>query len=239
VATSNVRLDQPTSAEEPAAGDYVAICVSDTGTGMSAEVRAKVFEPFFTTKEIGKGSGLGLSQVLGFAKQSGGGVRLESKPGRGTAVYIYLPRAEAEPDAVKAADSASLPVARPGATILLVDDDRAVRDVTAAMLREMGYSVLEAANGQAALALLDIRNDIDLAVIDLAMPGMSGAELARQVHARQESLPVLFVTGFAEREVLTGVSDRHIVSKPFVSTELREKVRIALTGAPLPGELAR
>ena len=239
VATSNVRLGHPKSAEEPAAGDYVAICVSDTGSGMSAEVRAKVFEPFFTTKEIGKGSGLGLSQVLGFAKQSGGGVRLESEPSKGTAVHIYLPRAEAKPDAVTAAAGEALPAARPGAGILLVDDDGAVRDVTAAMLREMGYSVLEAGNGEAALALLEGRSDIDLAVIDLAMPGMSGAELARQVHARRVSLPVLFVTGFAEREALTGVSDRQIVSKPFVSGELREKVRMALTGAPLQDHAVR
>jgi signal transduction histidine kinase/CheY-like chemotaxis protein len=239
VATSNVQLGHPKSAEEPVAGDYVAICVSDTGSGMSPEVRAKVFEPFFTTKEVGKGSGLGLSQVLGFAKQSGGGVRLESEPGKGTTVHIYLPRAQAAPDAVVAAAGNTAPVAKPGARILLVDDDGAVRDVTAAMLRDMGYRVLEAPNGEAALRLLDGRSDIDLAVIDLAMPGMSGAELARRVHALRNSLPVLFVTGFAEREALSGVSDGQIVSKPFVSGELREKVRMALTGAPVQSEPVR
>jgi CheY-like chemotaxis protein len=122
---------------------------------------------------------------------------------------------------------------------LLVDDDGAVRDVTAAMLRDMGYRVLEAPNGEAALRLLDGRSDIDLAVIDLAMPGMSGAELARRVHALRNSLPVLFVTGFAEREALSGVSDGQIVSKPFVSGELREKVRMALTGAPVQSEPVR
>jgi CheY-like chemotaxis protein len=154
-------------------------------------------------------------------------------------VHIYLPRAQAKPDPVTATPGEALPAARPGAGILLVDDDGAVRDVTAAMLREMGYSVLEAANGDAALALLDGRSDIDLAVIDLAMPGMSGAELARHVHARRISLPVLFVTGFAEREALTGVSDRQIVSKPFVSGELGEKVRMALTGGPLQDHAVR
>jgi signal transduction histidine kinase/CheY-like chemotaxis protein len=213
------------------ANDYVAICVSDTGAGMSPEVRTKVFEPFFTTKEIGKGSGLGLSQVLGFAKQSGGGVRIESQPGRGTAVHIFLPRANAAPQAQPEAADEGATVSRPGAVILLVDDDTAVRDVTAAMLRELGYTVEEADSGERALRLLDARRHIDLAVIDFAMPAMSGAELARHVRSRMPALPVLFVTGFAERDALTGISERYVVSKPFINGDLAEKVKLALTAA--------
>ena len=231
VSTANVRLGPPRAAEEPAAGDYVAICVSDTGAGMSPEVRTKVFEPFFTTKEIGKGSGLGLSQVLGFAKQSGGGVRIESQPGRGTAVHIFLPRANAAPQAQPEAADEGATVSRPGAVILLVDDDTAVRDVTAAMLRELGYTVEEAGSGERALRLLDARRHIDLAVIDFAMPAMSGAELARHVRSRMPALPVLFVTGFAERDALTGISERYVVSKPFINGDLAEKVKLALTAA--------
>ncbi|MGN6574008.1 MAG: response regulator, partial [Pseudolabrys sp.] len=204
VSTANVRLGAPRAAEEPAPGEYVMICVSDTGGGMSPEVRAKVFEPFFTTKEIGKGSGLGLSQVLGFAKQSGGGVRIESQPGTGTAVHIFLPRANTAPQAQEESIAEGEIMTRPDAVILLVDDDSAVRDVTAAMLRELGYKVEEADSGENALRLLDARPKVDLAVIDYAMPAMSGAELARHVRSRLPALPVLFVTGFAERDALTG-----------------------------------
>lgn len=230
VTTTNVKLGEPRSPEEPLAGEYVSICVSDTGCGMSPEVRAKVFEPFFTTKEIGKGSGLGLSQVLGFAKQSGGGVCIESAVGKGTWVHVYLPRALGAPQQRQLNGERNHPVARKGATILLVDDDGAVRDVTAAMLRDFGYHVEEADSGEAALDLI-AREQFDLAVIDYAMPGMSGAELARRVCNHFPDLPVLFVTGFAERDALAAISDRQIVSKPFVSGELAEKVQLALTAA--------
>jgi signal transduction histidine kinase len=230
VSTSNVRLGPPMAPEEPSPGNYVCICVSDTGCGMPPDIQSKVFEPFFTTKDIGKGSGLGLSQVLGFAKQSGGGVRIDSEPGKGTSVHIYLPRAEGQPVSRAHPHDWKRPAAGTGASILLVDDDNAVREVTAAMLGDIGYRVSEAHSGQAALALIE-RERFDLAVIDFAMPGMSGAELARRVRKRSPDLPVLFVTGFAEREALSGISDRQIVSKPFVSGELAEKVQLALAGA--------
>ena len=232
VSTSNVHLDVTRAPEEPAPGDYVCITVADTGSGMDPEVRQKVFEPFFTTKEVGKGSGLGLSQVLGFAKQSGGGVRIESKVGEGTKVHIYLPRASGVPQPRQADAQRHLVSVREGAAILLVDDDRAVREVTAAMLRDVGYSVEEANCGEAALDLIG-REQFDLAVIDYAMPGMSGAELARQVRQHHPDLPVLFVTGFAERDALSGISDRQIVSKPFVTGELAEKVQMALAAPAL------
>lgn len=228
VSTRNVSLDASRWPEEPASGDYVEVCVADTGIGMSTEVRAKVFEPFFTTKEVGKGSGLGLSQVLGFAKQSGGGMRIESQEGEGTAVCIFLPRANAK--AENAAVEARAPQApnRPGARVLLVDDDNAVRDVTANMLRDIGYAVQEAGSGGAALELVDGKSEIDLILIDFAMPGMSGAELARRVRAMRPTLPILFVTGFAERSALKGVSEAQIIGKPFLTSELADKVRLAL-----------
>jgi signal transduction histidine kinase len=231
VSTSNVRVGPPSTPEEPAAGEYVCICVSDTGSGMPAEIRSKVFEPFFTTKDIGKGSGLGLSQVLGFAKQSGGGVRIDSEPGKGTSVHIYLPRANGQPQVRPGEYDWKRPAAGTGAAILLVDDDDAVREVTAAMLGDLGYEVSEANSGEAALDLIE-RGRFDLAVIDFAMPGMSGVELAQRVHKRTPEMPVLFVTGFAEREALAGISDRQIVSKPFVTGELAEKVQIALASEP-------
>ena len=230
VSTCNVSLESPAQPEEPAAGDYVEICVADTGMGMSPEVRAKVFEPFFTTKEIGKGSGLGLSQVLGFAKQSGGGMRIESQGGEGTAVYIYLPRADAKVASAVAERPPAQAPDHPGAQVLLVDDDAAVRDITASMLRDIGYDVLEAGSGGAALERIGEKLDFDLIIIDVAMPGMSGAELARRIRAKRPALPILFVTGFADRAALEGVSESSIVGKPFLSNELADKVRLALAG---------
>ena len=229
VATANANLGPPQSAEAPPAGEYVIVSVSDTGTGMTDEVRAKVFEPFFTTKEVGKGSGLGLSQVLGFAKQSGGGVEIESALGRGTTVHIYLPRAEAA--AVRAGSSAgrfAVEEALSNLTILLVDDDNAVREVTRAMLEQLGYKVVEAGSGGAALDLVEQGRRIDLLIADFAMPGMNGAELARLARLRRPALPVLFVTGFADRTALDGIGESQIIRKPFVELELAGKIRMAL-----------
>jgi signal transduction histidine kinase len=236
VGTANVTLAAPVRPEEPPPGDYVEVCVADTGTGMNEEVRAKAFEPFFTTKEVGKGSGLGLSQVLGFAKQSGGGVRIVSTPGQGTSVHIYLPRVEAKAQARDGALASSGDlVVHLDANILLVDDDNAVRDVTATMLRDLGYGVLEAGSGGAALDLLEREPNIDLVLIDYAMPGMSGAELARRVRSKHAAPPVLFVTGFADLAALAGVSEAQIIGKPFLGSELVEKVRLALGATPRAG----
>jgi len=196
---------------------------------MSNNVRAKVFEPFFTTKGPNKGSGLGLSQVLGFAKQSGGGVRIDSRVGEGTAVHIYLPRAEgehAEPGPVAARRESAR--AADGATILLVDDDNAVREVTRALLDDLGYRVLESGSGGAALDLLAREPNVALLVVDFAMPGMNGAELARQIQAKRPTLPILFVTGFADRTALAHVDEAHIIRKPLAEDELASKVRLAL-----------
>jgi CheY-like chemotaxis protein len=229
VETSNVSLGPALYPEDPPAGDYVAICVADTGAGMTDEIRAKVFEPFFTTKEIGKGSGLGLSQVLGFAKQSGGGVRVDSKVGRGTSIHIYLPRAQGVADAAEPATATERASATTkGTLILLVDDDQSVRDITSSLLKDMGYSVVEAGSGGAALDLLEREPDIKLMLVDFAMPGMNGAEVARQAYAKRPHLPILFVTGFADRAAMEGVSEAYIVGKPFMSNELSSKVNAVL-----------
>jgi signal transduction histidine kinase/CheY-like chemotaxis protein len=231
VQTDNAVVGPPMRPEEPPAGEYVSVCVSDNGSGMSEEIRAKVFEPFFTTKEVGKGSGLGLSQVLGFAKQSGGGVRINSRLDHGTTVHIYLPRAEPETAKVTAAPLRAPWTGAPrSATILLVDDDNEVREVTRAMLHELGHVVLEAGSGGAALDVLQREAGIDLLVVDFAMPGMNGAEVVRLAHGRQPNLPVLFVTGFADRGGLAGVDDAYIVGKPFHYEELASKVQFALRG---------
>jgi signal transduction histidine kinase/CheY-like chemotaxis protein len=228
VETRNVTLGSPSRPEEPPPGDYVMIAVTDNGSGMSEAVRARVFEPFFTTKPVGKGSGLGLSQVFGLAAQSGGGVSIDSVVGQGTSVKVYLPRAPgapeaAVPDRVEIADCSPKNV-----RVLLVDDDSAVREVTASILQDLGYGVVEAASGGAALDLLDQpQTKIDLLLIDFAMPGMNGAEVAREVHARRPELPVLFVTGFADTDALAG-GDDEILRKPFVEKDLAAKLKAAL-----------
>jgi signal transduction histidine kinase len=170
VATENVTLGMPAAPEEPPPGEYVEIAVADNGSGMTAEVHAKALEPFFTTKEIGKGSGLGLSQVLGFAKQSGGGLRIESEPSRGTKVRIFLPRASHDIEAQREPPPPPQPDRVSGATILLVDDDDDVRGVTAQILREQGYRVLETGSGTTALEAVRRSADIDLLLVDVAMP---------------------------------------------------------------------
>jgi CheY-like chemotaxis protein len=216
------------------------VAVTDEGTGMSKEVLARAFEPFFTTKEVGKGSGLGLSQVLGFAKQSGGGVRIHTRVGEGTTIRIYVPRA-AKPAIEGAAARGPSTVGRPmpfRASILLVDDDNAVREVIASMLRELDYVVLEVGSGGATLDLLEQNPKIDLAILDFAMPGMNGMDLARQIQAKMPAVPFLFVSGYADVSVLGDVREEQVVRKPFVRGELAEKV-LALLNTPQRQGLAK
>ena len=235
VETANAMPGPPAGPEEPPEGAYVVVRVTDNGTGMTEEVRQKVFEPFFTTKEVGRGSGLGLSQVLGFAQQSGGGVCINSAPGKGTAVFIYLPRAEQRAARVQPVPASPPVVERSGASILLIDDDNGVREVTATMLRDLGYQVHEAGSGGAALDLLEREPGIDLLLVDFAMPGMSGADVARRAHSLRPALPAVFITGYADHRALAGVSDSHIIGKPFQPHELAHKVRAALVGSePAP-----
>jgi len=236
VQTANSKLGPPETPEEPPAGEYVMIAVTDTGSGMTKEVLAKAFEPFFTTKEVGKGSGLGLSQVLGFAKQSGGGLRIETRPQEGTSVKVYLPRATDDAAVRELGDFAAARTAsRRGAVILVVDDDGQVRDVTASILEESGYVVVKAAGGRAALDVLSHGTRVDLVLLDFAMPGMSGTEVAGQIDSRFPQVPILFVTGYADKSALGTVSEERIVRKPFIGDELVRKVNAALTRMPMSG----
>jgi PAS domain S-box-containing protein len=229
VSTGNATLGPPSRPEEPQAGDYVVVSVSDTGTGMSDEVLAKAFEPFFTTKRVGKGSGLGLSQVLGFAKQSGGGVRIETELGTGTTVRVYFPRSTAAAADQAPLSAESLADALPAsAVVLLVDDDDHVRHVTASMLEGLGHVAIEAGSGGAALEILSGKRKIDVALIDFAMPGMSGLELAREARVRMPALPIVFITGFGDSTVLGGIRQEHILRKPFLDHDLDRKIRAAL-----------
>jgi len=233
VSTDNITLGEPGRPEEPPPGDYVLIAVTDTGSGMTPEVRDRAFEPFFTTKPVGKGSGLGLPQVYGFAKQSGGGVAIETEPGKGTSVRVYLPRAQ-ERRRTPRPPTLELPVEQPGDVrgrrVLVVDDDPPVREITASMLRTMGAEVVEAGSGGAALELLG-GDGFDLLVVDFAMPGMNGAELAAVCAKKWPNLPVLFVTGYADLTALSSFSDEQIVQKPFRGGELQRKVGRLLANA--------
>lgn len=226
--TANATVGLPENEHEPPAGEYVVVSVTDTGTGMTKEVLAKAFEPFYTTKDIGKGSGLGLSQVLGFAKQSGGGMRIESRVGEGTSVKIYLPRAR-QIDVPVPSERIGVPQrSLKGAVILLVDDDSAVREVTASILRDVGHVVIEVGSGGGALDLLDRNAQIDLVILDFAMPGMNGMEVARQMRTKVPSRPVIFITGYADTSALRDIGETQIVSKPFIGNELADKVQSAL-----------
>jgi signal transduction histidine kinase len=228
IETANVTLGPSRRPEEPGEGDYVMLAVSDTGSGMTEEVLAKAFEPFFTTKEVGKGSGLGLSQVFGLARQSGGGVRIDTTVGEGTSVKVYLPRAQT------AAVQPQPPVKREpdrkadGALVLVVDDDSAVREVTSGILQDLGYAVTEAGSGGAALDMVEANPRIDLVLLDFAMPGMNGAELARELHARRPDLPIVYATGYADAAALMEATEDEIIHKPFAEEELGAKIAAKL-----------
>jgi PAS domain S-box-containing protein len=219
VATANVSRRAPERPEEPPAGDYVAVSVTDTGTGMSDDVLARAFEPFFTTKEVGKGSGLGLAQVFGFAKQSGGGVRIDTAPGRGTTVSVFLPRG-APVEAPVAVQAAVVTPDVSGRTILVLDDEDAVRTITADTLREAGCRVIEAADGQSALDALTQLEAVDAVVADFAMPKMNGAQFRVLAQRQRPGLPILFVTGYADLNAIRDVPDERVIRKPFTREEL-------------------
>lgn len=231
IRTENRTTGDPRRPEEPPAGDYVVVSVSDTGSGMSDEVLARAFEPFFTTKDVGKGSGLGLSQVFGLAKQSGGGVSIDTAIGGGTTIRVFLPRAERTPVRERAPNAELLAARDAGLVVLVVDDDEAVREVTAGFLSDLGYDVIEAGSGGAALDQLERHEKIDAVVLDFAMPGMNGGELARELKMRRPSAPILFATGYVDAEALTDIGEDLIVHKPFTQAELARKLSRTLAGA--------
>ena len=176
IATANVPHDDRNKPAELAAGDYVSVSVSDTGTGMTDEVLRKAFEPFFTTKPVGRGTGLGLSQVYGIVKQTGGTVSIATKPGEGTTVTVFLPRTTALPVMRGSDDFQNVPLPRRMATILVVDDDQDVRRLAVSCLESLGYRVLAADSGLAALEIVATGARLDMVLIDIAMPEINGVE---------------------------------------------------------------
>jgi len=211
-------------------GDYIALSIRDTGTGMTPDIMARAFEPFFTTKEVGKGTGLGLSMVYGVARQSGGTARIASEMGEGTTVKLYFRHAEGADPAAEAqgaaADAKASAATR--ASILVIDDDPDVRAFIAASLAESGYVVREAADGEKGIASFE-KKPPDLVVIDFVMPGLSGAEVANRMLAVRPGQPILFVSGFSETEAIRRLApDKPLLSKPFRADALDAAVRSAL-----------
>jgi len=211
-------------------GNFVTVAIADDGEGMSSEVRARAFEPFFTTKEVGKGSGLGLSQVYGFVAQSGGHVGIDSTPGAGTTVTLYLP--SARPSAERQATENEADAGAPGlGRILVVEDDPDVLDVTVETLRTLGYEVLTAPDGPSALAVLRRERDIDVLFTDIVMPrGMNGLELARQAARLRPEMRVLLASGYSRAALssehgLAGQDEFAFLAKPYRGSELANKLR--------------
>jgi CheY-like chemotaxis protein len=234
VQVSNTSLDESDLDVngEARPGDYVMVAVTDTGSGMNAEVAGRAFEPFFTTKEVGKGTGLGLSMVYGFAKQSGGLMQIHSEPGHGTAVKLFFPRLDA-PHGINTpllVDRAAIPAGNE--TILIVEDDDMVRAYVEKELKELGYRVIVARNGREALQILRQPDEIQLLFTDIVMPGgMFGPELARQALRLRPDLKVLFTSGYSEQPVppLDGV-DAKILNKPYRRNDLAAMLRKVLKG---------
>jgi signal transduction histidine kinase/CheY-like chemotaxis protein len=234
IETGNTHLDDAYAARnaEVTPGQYVLIAVTDNGPGMLPEVIERAFEPFFTTKPVGKGTGLGLSQVYGFVKQSKGHIKIYSEPGQGTSVKIYLPRTRTEATEAKAAEAAApAPAVREGAIILVVEDDEHVRNMTIAMLRELGYVVVHASNPSEALEKIRTLPRIDLLFTDVVMPEMNGRQLADKAIAMRPGLRVMFATGYTQNAIVhNGILDpgTDLLVKPFSLEQVSGKIAQAL-----------
>jgi len=214
-------------------GDFVRLCVIDSGTGIPEEVRTRVFDPFFTTKEIGKGSGLGLAQVYGFARQSGGTVWVESECGRGTSVIMLLPRSERPPHQPALTEPSDDTAESSAGTVLLVDDDEEVAALVGDMLEHLGYQVTHAASATAALGALADERKVDIVFSDVMMPGgMNGVELAREIRSRALGIPVLLTSGYAEAAQKSAAAEGvHVLAKPYRLEELATALRDAIEAA--------
>jgi PAS domain S-box-containing protein len=234
IATANARIAGLT-AETPALlpGDYICIEVADTGVGMSAEVAARAFDPFFTTKPIGQGTGLGLSMIYGFARQSNGHVTIDSRLGQGTSIKLYLPRHHGDIAASHAPAARAAEHAATGETVLVVEDEPVVRGVILEMLHEEGYRTLEAVDGPSGLRILRTNGRVDLLITDVGLPGMNGRQLADQARETRPRLKILFVTGYAES---VAISDgflqpgMEMITKPFDLDHLSRRVRAMISG---------
>ncbi len=238
IEATNVTLDANAANRitDAIPGAFVMLSMTDTGQGMSSEVLKRAFEPFFTTKDVGEGSGLGLSMVYGFAKQSGGFVTIESVVGSGSCVKLHLPRAVDCKPAVPVKPAGARPEGR-GETILVVEDDPDVRKLTVALLTRLGYAVLEAEDGETALSIFDENPEIDLLLSDVVLPGdISGPEIADAARRRRADLNVLFMSGYAEDVVRRQASSAgqnqaawdDLLPKPFSRSDLARKVREVL-----------
>ena len=231
IETGNRWIDARTAkAQDLEPGQYVSICVSDTGTGMAPEVAARAFEPFFTTKPLGEGTGLGLSMIYGFVRQSGGQVRIYSEAGEGAMICLYLPRHFGEvDDADLIPEVEQAPRAQAGETVMVVDDEPTVRMLVAEILHELGYQCIEASDGAAGLKLLQSGARIDLLVTDVGLPGgMNGRQMADAARIDRPDLKVLFITGYAENAVVgNGHLDpgMHVMTKPFAMEALGSRIR--------------
>ena len=238
IETANAHLDDRYCAaqDDVMPGQYVMVSVTDTGTGMPPEIVERAFEPFFTTKGVGKGTGLGLSQVFGFVKQSHGHVKIYSEQSQGTIIKIYLPRHYGE-DActdVSAPPIGSLPRARPDEIILVVEDEERVRHMSVDALRDLGYTVVQASDGEQALSLLTIQPRIDMLFTDIVMPGINGRILADRARGNRPDLPVLYTTGYTRNAIVhNGMLDPGVafLAKPFTLDQLAIKVRQVLDSA--------
>jgi nitrogen-specific signal transduction histidine kinase/CheY-like chemotaxis protein len=232
--SGNVRLDEDYTRinTDVAPGDYVMVAVSDTGTGIPADLLEKVFDPFFTTKEVGKGTGLGLSMVFGFVKQSGGHIKIYSEEGHGTTVKLYLPRSTGQGHAATA--PLVTQVVGGDETILVVEDDTLVRKYVMAQVASLGYETLEAANAAEALKIIENGAEVDLLFTDVIMPGaMNGRQLVDEALRRRPLLKILFTSGYTENAILHhGRLDEGVLllAKPYRKPELARMIRVALNG---------
>jgi len=234
ISTANARLDDAT-ADTPALppGDYICIAVTDTGTGMSAEVAARAFDPFFTTKPIGQGTGLGLSMIYGFARQSNGHATIDSRLGEGTSIRLYLPRYQGGVAAPHRSAARASEHAASGETVLVVEDEPIVRGVILEMLQDQGFRTLEAVDGPSGLCLLRSRARIDLLVTDVGLPGLTGHQLADQARETRPGLKILFMTGYAESAARSQgflQPGMEMITKPFELDNLLRKIRSMVSG---------
>src|SRR5262249_17166020 len=228
IATRNIVRGYGLSFAPLDPGHYVMGSVAGTGVGMTEDVRRRAFEPLFTTKEVHKGAGFGLSMAYGFAQQSGGTVTIDSEIGNGTTVQIYLPRAPQRGSDLEKADEESRLDAGPPSRILVVDDNSAVRTITAIMLRTFGHDAIEAAGGQEALDLLEQDKQFDLLMVDLAMPNMHGDEFAARARNLVPDVPILFLTRHPYPAWIRQRPEGEILKKPFRRVQLAGRLRYVL-----------
>jgi CheY-like chemotaxis protein len=231
IETANKWLDERAARQQDLpVGQYVSVCVTDTGTGMPADIITKIFDPFFTTKPIGEGTGLGLSMIYGFARQSGGQVRVYSEVGQGTTMCLYLPRHDEDASADEEV-ALSAPPAPPGdgEVVLVIDDEPTIRMLIAEILTEAGYAIIEAPDGAAGLRVLESNARIDLLITDVGLPGgMNGRQVADAARVSRPDLKVLFITGYAENAIFGRgrlANGMFVVTKPFQVEVLASRIR--------------